>query len=62
MKEYKLRLPVMKRTCVNCGRDYVQHVDEKCLFDSTDFKPGRVNVSTQTIKCYVGQPKPPEKK
>ena len=61
-KEYKLRMPVMRRTCANCGKDYTQHLDKKCLFDSSEFKPGGISVLKQTIKCYVEEPKDKEKK
>lgn len=26
------------RGCVNCGRTYKEHADEKCLFEATAFK------------------------
>jgi len=52
----------MRRTCANCGKDYTQHLDKKCLFDSSEFKPGGISVLKQTIKCYVEEPKDKEKK
>jgi hypothetical protein len=54
MTDYKIRMPVMKRTCRNCKRDITQHMpDGKCLFEASDFKQGGITTSNQTIKCHV---------
>lgn len=46
-------MPVMQRACANCGLDYVQHVDGKCLFDSSSFAPGRIKTERKTVKAKV---------
>lgn len=52
-KEYKLRLPVMERKCSNCGLDYIQHVDGKCLFEPTNYAPGKIETKRKTVKAQV---------
>jgi len=52
-KEYKLRLPVLQRSCANCGLDYKQHVDGKCLFEASGYKPGEIKVVRQTVHANV---------
>ena len=52
-REYKLRVPVLKRLCKNCGLDYVQHIDKKCLFDSSDYVPGKTTTQMSYVKVPV---------
>ena len=49
----KLRMPVMRQLCRNCHRDRVQHVDGKCLFEASDFKPGKITTTKQTITVNI---------
>jgi len=50
---YKLRMPVMQQVCLNCHLDRVQHVDGKCLFEASDFKPGGIRVTKETVTAQV---------
>lgn len=50
---YKIRMPVMRRSCGNCGLELAQHVDGKCLFDSSNFRPGKVRTERKTIKAQI---------
>lgn len=43
----------MVRKCSNCGLDYVQHVDGKCLFEPTNYAPGKVETKIKTVKAKV---------
>jgi hypothetical protein len=55
-REYKIRMPVMERLCGNCGLDYKTHLDGKCLFDSSNFKPGRVKTERKIVKAKIRTP------
>lgn len=52
-REYKIRMPVMERLCGNCGLDYKTHLDGKCLFDFSDFKPGKVKTERKMVKARI---------
>jgi hypothetical protein len=33
--------------------DFVQHVDGKCLFEPTDYVPGKMKTERKTVKAAV---------
>jgi ribosomal protein S27AE len=53
MKKYALKLPVLHRICANCEQDYVQHVDGKCLFEATNYAPGRTETVYEIVNAGV---------
>jgi hypothetical protein len=52
-KEYKIRMPVMQRLCAHCQLDFAAHIDGKCLFDSSSYKPGKMKTERKTVKAKV---------
>jgi hypothetical protein len=52
-REYKIRMPVMTQTCANCELDSSMHVDGKCLFEASDFRPGKVRTTMKTVKARI---------
>jgi len=46
-------MPVMTRSCGNCGLDITQHVDGKCLFEASSYLPGKVRTERKTVKARI---------